>query len=74
MAADGARPRHRALTLIMVVGTSFLLGYLGMPAALHAMASLGLAFIGIGTVMALELGSRRPGPPSAGNSSANAIG
>jgi hypothetical protein len=73
MAADGARPRHRALTLVMVVGASFLLGYLGMPAALHAMASLGLAFIGIGTVRALELGPRS-GPPPAGNSSANAVG
>jgi hypothetical protein len=73
MAADGARPRHRALTLVSVVGTSFLLGYLGMPAALHAMASLGLAFIGIGTVRALELGAFRSGPPP-GNSSANAVG
>ncbi len=74
MPTEGARSRHRALTLVSVVGTSFVLGYLGMPAALHAMASLGLAFIGIGTVRALEITASRPGPPSGGNSSANALG
>ncbi|HEX4341362.1 MAG TPA: hypothetical protein VH062_35885 [Polyangiaceae bacterium] len=66
---------HRVVTLVMVVGTSFLLGYLGMPTPLHALASLGLALIGIGTVMALEIHSRRPGPPpTTGKSSAGAVG
>jgi hypothetical protein len=69
-----AHSGHRAVTLLMVVGASFVLGYLGMPTPLHAIASLGLALIGIGTVMALELTSRRPGPPPTGNSSANAVG
>ena len=68
-----AHSGHRAVTLLMVVGASFVLGYLGMPTPLHAIASLGLALIGIGTVMALEL-TRRPGPPPTGNSSANAVG
>ena len=74
MTSDRALMGHRAVTLLMVVGTSFLLGYLGMPTPLHAMASLGLALIGIGTVMALEIHSRRPGPPPTGNSSADAVG
>ena len=69
-----AHSGHRAVTLLMVVGASCVLGYLGMPTPLHAIASLGLALIGIGTVMALELTSRRPGPPRTGNSSANAVG
>ncbi|HEX3597178.1 MAG TPA: hypothetical protein VHU80_18850 [Polyangiaceae bacterium] len=73
MSPDRALSGHRAVALVMVVGTSFLLGYLGMPTPLHALASLGLALIGIGTVMALEIQSRRPGPPPAGSSSADAV-
>jgi hypothetical protein len=59
MSLGRAQFGHRALTLFAVFGTSFLLGYFGMPTPLHAMASLGLALIGIGTVTALE---RRPSP------------
>ncbi len=73
MAQDRARIRDRAVVLVMVVVTSFALGYLGMPAALHAVASLGLALIGVGTVMALEGSSRRPRPPTDGKSSADAF-
>jgi len=62
------------ITLCLVVSASFLLGYLGMPTALHALASLGLALIGIGTVMALDFTSQRPGPPPRRGSSAGAVG
>ena len=59
MSLGRAQFGHRAMTLAVVFGASFLLGYLGMPTALHAMASLGLALIGIGTVTAIE---RRTAP------------
>jgi hypothetical protein len=57
MSLGRAQLGYRAVILFTVFGASFLLGYLGMPTPLHAMASLGLALIGIGTVTALE---RRP--------------
>ena len=59
MSLGRGRIGHRALTLFVVFGASILLGYLGMPTPLHAMASLGLALIGIGTITAIE---RRPTP------------
>jgi hypothetical protein len=59
MSLGRAHLAHRALTLVVVFGMSFLLGYLGMPTPLHAMASLGLALIGIGTITAIE---RRAAP------------
>jgi len=74
MATDGAHTRTRVVTFFFVIGTSCLLGYLRMPPTLHAMASLGLFFLGIGTVRALEILASRPGPPPTGNSSANALG
>ena len=54
MSLGRGRFGHRAVTLFVVFGASVLLGYLGMPTKLHAMASLGLALIGIGTITAIE--------------------
>ena len=61
MSLDGAKSKHRAITLCLVVGASFFLGCLGMPTALHAMASL-------------DIISQRPGPPPRRGPSANALG